>query len=431
LLLPLVPAATGGAVPAQAEPVPDAFQTLLNLDAGRCLGTNGSGTTVSLDANFCVGLGGQAWHLVPPYAGSLDYQIEVIDPGQPDDGWCLASNSSWQVYPAPCTSAADTVWNVTPGATSGSSAPSVITSYANGQCLFGAPGYPVELALCNGQTTEQWQRTQITGFKTTSSLRNVGDGFCLNTLLGRSPTSPVEVSSCQDPFKLGVWHLVPADHFGDWHIINTYYGWCLDSDYNGSTAARACNGGTFQTWQVTPAGSHGNSAMEITDVATGLCLDATVLSWSSTSPCDGSPWQGWTQSATAWDTTTFNLQNGNARGKCIGTDANTGLAGLWPCTTHPDQVWHFEDTNAQGFAELADGYGNCLGTQSKSAAQGAQLQAGPCTGSPDQYWVRSGLFLQNFQSGLVAGVLGASTTNGAPIVQWSKDTSSDQQWTES
>jgi hypothetical protein len=171
--------------------------------------------------------------------------------------------------------------------------------------------------------------------------------------------------------------------------------------------------------------------MVIKDAATGLCLGTNSFG-ANTQACNGGSAQSWTQSSSPWDSFSFNLQNKNAPGKCVGTDAYSGLAGLWPCTTHPDQVWHFEAANAQGFAEVVDGYGRCLSIQSGSTAQGAQLQASACTGSPDQFWDRpAGLYLENFKSGLVTGVLGASTSNGAAIVQWAKNTSNDQQWYQS
>lgn len=133
-------------------------------------------------------------------------------------------------------------------------------------------------------------------------------------------------------------------------------------------------------------------------------------------------------SAWVWS---FNLRNRNAPGKCLGTDTYSGLAQIWPCTTNPDQTVHWAASTAQGYAELADGNGNCLGIQSGSTAQGANIQTSPCTGRPDQYWAQTGtggLYLQNYGSGLVMGVLGASTATDTPIVQWGMNTSNDQQW---
>jgi hypothetical protein len=127
----------------------------------------------------------------------------------------------------------------------------------------------------------------------------------------------------------------------------------------------------------------------------------------------------------------FNLRNRNATGKCLGTDTYSGLAQIWPCTTNPDQTVHWAASTAQGYAELVDGNGNCLGIQSRSTAQGGDIQTRPCTGSPDQYWTQTGtggLYLQNYGSSLVMGVLGASTATDTPIVQWGMNTSNDQQW---
>jgi hypothetical protein len=417
-VLPML-AALAGVVPAQAGAAPGAQQIIINVATGQCLSIDMP--PVSLAAFSCSdSFLGEGWSLVPVGQPGDD---QLLNSG----GQCLASDSLGRVSMVAC-SAGGTQWHVTPDPAAGSSAPNQIMAVASGACLSGAGG-TVQLSACDGSTSEQWQRTQVTGFNTYSMLfAGSNDQSCLASNNGGS-ASPVYLTwPCINPND--VWHLVPVDHFGDWHIVNAQTGWCLDSDYNGSIATRTCNGGSFQTWEVTPSATNGTPPMVIKDVATGLCLGANSFG-ANTQSCNGSSAQNWEESGWPQASASFNLQNKNAPGKCIGTDANSGLAGLWPCTTHPDQVWHFETANAQGFAEVVDGYGNCLSIQSGSTALGAQLQASPCTGSQDQFWLRSGLFLQNFKSGFVAGVFGASTANGAPIVQWSRDTSNDQQWLES
>jgi hypothetical protein len=436
LALPLLAilAAVVGTVPAQAAPAPLAEQTLMNVGTGGCLGahynTSSGGTDLSMYVQFCSGLDGNAWQLVPR-DGSGDYQIVANDRqfGQQ----CLeasyaGSSKVWVLYALPCSETSlITQWHVTPDPAAGSSAPNQIAVTGTSQCLQGTGSTSIQLASCDGDAYEQWQRTQTTGFETTSELQNGASGLCLARDPGVS-ASPVKVTGCVSYGGNDVWHLVQADHFGDWHIVDTYTGWCLDSDYNGSVATRACNGGNFQTWQATPTSTNGSAPMAIKDAATGLCLGAGST-WAYTQSCNGSSSQNWAQSTSPWDTGSFNLQNKNAPGKCVGTDAYSGIASLWPCTTHPDQVWHWEISNPQGYAELVDGYGNCLSVQSGSTGQGAQILSSPCTGSADQYWARtSGLYLENFKSHLVMGVLGASTATGAPIVQWSMNTSTDQHW---
>lgn len=433
IVVPLLPilSAVAGAVPAQAAAAPAAEQTLMNAATGQCLGahydSSSGATDLSTYVQYCAGLDGDAWRLVPTDQ-SGDYQIvaNYQDIGQQ----CLDANYQWILYAVPCAGSSITQWHVTPDPAAGSSTPNQIAVTGSGKCLRGTGGTNIQLANCDGDTYEQWQRTQITGFKTTSELQNGANGLCLASDPGGT-ASPVGVTGCVPFGGDDVWHLTSADHFGDWHIIDTYTGWCLDSDYNGSIATRACNGGNFQTWQVTPGASNGSPPMVIKDVATGLCLGAGST-WAYTQTCNGSSSQNWAQSSSPWNSYSFNVQNKNAPGKCVGTDAYSGLAGLWPCSTHPDQVWHWEVSNPQGYAELVDGYGRCLSIQSGSSGQGAQVQASPCTGSADQYWARtSGLYLQNYQSHLVMGVLGASIANGAPIVQWGMNSSNDQQWYQS
>jgi len=74
--------------------------------------------------------------------------------------------------------------------------------------------------------------------------------------------------------------------------------------------------------------------------------------------------------------------------RCIGIDSS-GLAGLWNCTSNPDQDWQWVIFPiAPGWRPLENGLGQCLGVQGGSDAMGARVVGWPClgTGHPDQYW---------------------------------------------
>ena len=146
--------------------------------------------------------------------------------------------------------------------------------------------------------------------------------------------------------------------------------------------------------------------------------------------------------------------------RCIGIDA-TGWAGLWNCTGNPDQEWdlfnpvvatrtvHFDidDTTATNWTwyQLQNSNANpnqhCLGVDSGYTSVGARIRSWSCgslSSNPDQWWAWSGpdsagnYYLINYKSGLVVGVLGASTSNGAELVQWTFTTTPNrvpnQQW---
>ena len=131
---------------------------------------------------------------------------------------------------------------------------------------------------------------------------------------------------------------------------------------------------------------------------------------------------------------TFQIHNVRAAGKCIGISA--GLAGDWNCTTNPDQTWHWGPANSFGFNELINGNGQCLAVSGGSVSQGARILGYSCLGTSDQYWltgIDDDLLNYNWVANVsavasVVGVGGASTANGAPLVLWSANTSTDQKW---
>lgn len=136
-------------------------------------------------------------------------------------------------------------------------------------------------------------------------------------------------------------------------------------------------------------------------------------------------------------TTTFKIYNDEAQ-KCIGIDS--GAAGSWLCSSDgPDQAWHWEqNVSREGYHELVNGYGQCLGTASNSAAEGVQIRAVSCaqdSSDPnDVFWTTGSSpaagwdYLFNFNSGLVIGILGGSNANGAELVQWQPLPHPDQYW---
>lgn len=120
----------------------------------------------------------------------------------------------------------------------------------------------------------------------------------------------------------------------------------------------------------------------------------------------------------------FNL-NSN---RCLGI--SNGQAGIWNCTTNPDQTWHLgysyqNDPNAR---QLINGNGQCLGVQGGSLSWGARVVAWTCNGHADQYWYIGDGPITNRNSWLTLGVSGGSTANGAAVVQWQSNGHPDQVW---
>jgi hypothetical protein len=194
-LLPVVPA-LAGTVPAQAGAAPGAAQTLMNVATSQCLGAQydsvSGATNLSTSVQYCSGLDGDDWRLIP-VDQSGDYQI-VVD-YQDAGEQCLDVGYPSILFVVPCQYQANAQWHVTPDPAGGSSAPSQIALAGTTKCLRGTGGTNIQLTTCDGDTYEQWQRTQITGFKTTSELRNGANGLCLASDPG-STASPVQVTGC-------------------------------------------------------------------------------------------------------------------------------------------------------------------------------------------------------------------------------------------
>lgn len=137
-------------------------------------------------------------------------------------------------------------------------------------------------------------------------------------------------------------------------------------------------------------------------------------------------------------------QQGAGNYKCIGIAGSPpdGNAGDWSCSGQPDQAWHWGASNPQGWTQLVNGRGQCLGVAGGSDSAGARIVGWSCLGSghPDQYWAPgSSVFsgadtLLNYNgyanggSAWLIGVQGGSLANGAPLVLWSSNNNPDQSW---
>jgi hypothetical protein len=148
----------------------------------------------------------------------------------------------------------------------------------------------------------------------------------------------------------------------------------------------------------------------------GLATLATA-SALSVNPAQAAPWNA--------------IYNPNS-GRCLGI-AN-GLAGVWNCTTNPDQTWHWGTSSSYPYyRHLVNGNGQCLGVQGGSTAQGARVVAWTCLNHDDQYWNWYNSYSYNYygpvtnlNSAMVLGVYG--TANGAAVVQWGSNGNYDQAW---
>jgi hypothetical protein len=107
----------------------------------------------------------------------------------------------------------------------------------------------------------------------------------------------------------------------------------------------------------------------------------------------------------------------------------------WASQGHPDQFWRFDYTNF-GYQQIVNvNSGKCVGVRGGSTTQGAPIVQFTCNGRDDQLWARAGIdgsfsyetFI-NLNSGMCIGIAGNSTSQGAKLVQWPCDGNSDKQW---
>ncbi len=182
--------------------------------------------------------------------------------------------------------------------------------------------------------------------------------------------------------------------------------------------------------------------IRITLAAAALGVAGTMLGLAAATPADAATTVSAHASLSADSDSGpgFTLVNYNS-GDCLGIlgGADDAPAVQWPCDGSANQTWTFgrEYGNSLYF-QLVNGDGQCLGVLGGSTAEGASVYGWSCLGPdhPDQYWekVRSTSdpdyrYLVNLNSGLVVGVLGNSTAEGASVVQWAnQNTENNQLW---
>ncbi|MEU6557565.1 RICIN domain-containing protein [Streptomyces sp. NPDC046915] len=120
------------------------------------------------------------------------------------------------------------------------------------------------------------------------------------------------------------------------------------------------------------------------------------------------------------------LLNPNS-GRCLGI-AN-GNAGIWDCTTRPDQEWSVGSPSGNLFL-IENGDNQCLNV---SGGQGAQVIASLCNLTGNMFWsyatdANGHRVIKNEQTRMILGVYGGRTANGSEVVQWADTDGADQDW---
>jgi hypothetical protein len=121
------------------------------------------------------------------------------------------------------------------------------------------------------------------------------------------------------------------------------------------------------------------------------------------------------------------IEQWTANSLCLGVNSSN-QAGIWACTSHPDQTWHWGQAG-DGGNQLVNGNGQCLGVAGGSTTEGAHVVGWTClgTGHPDQYWLEyfpfcaGGIclwYLINVHSGQVLGTQGGIERGGTNAVIW-------------
>ncbi|TWP54007.1 hypothetical protein FKR81_00060 [Lentzea tibetensis] len=114
-------------------------------------------------------------------------------------------------------------------------------------------------------------------------------------------------------------------------------GNCLDGNTGGDIYPHVCNGGPFQTWEVTV---NGDSSRTFKNVATGLCLDGNGSGSVYGHACNGGNFQRWFISL-AFGELGF---EGKQTGRClrdVGADITSHDRGVRTCAAaRTDQRWN-------------------------------------------------------------------------------------------
>lgn len=141
--------------------------------------------------------------------------------------------------------------------------------------------------------------------------------------------------------------------------------------------------------------------------------------------------------------TTFHIHDRQNQNKCLGIRPSDAFGVIWDCLNHSDQIWRIGPSNPSDsrFGELINNDGLCLGVSAGALDKGAQIRAGRCDATHrDQFWatginqpgctLNTGqwVYLINFNSRWIIGVLGGNMNNGTALVQWSQDCHADQLW---
>jgi hypothetical protein len=181
---------------------------------------------------------------------------------------------------------------------------------------------------------------------------------------------------------------------------------------------------------------------KITNVKSGLVLG--VLGASTSEGANVVQWSAGTSPDQVWNLTLLangayqitDLNSGMVLG-VPGASTSTGATLVqWPSDGGPDQEWQFTQ-NGSNWTITNVNSGLQLDIQGGSTAAGAQAFQWPSDGATSQQWTftqlpslpASGKYqIKNLNSGLLIGVLGASTSEGANVVQWNSDGSLDQKW---
>ena len=138
-------------------------------------------------------------------------------------------------------------------------------------------------------------------------------------------------------------------------------------------------------------------------------------------------------------------------GLCMGVSGGVMTPGRaiiqWTCNGNDDQYWGPVSSSGGGIG-VTQTYQNyqdpnyCLSVSNNSTTAGAAIVIALCDGGNSQKWTMTNVgtdgwqqietTLTNFHSGLVLAVSAGSTSNGAAIIQWSYNGTSDtsQLWTD-
>lgn len=137
--------------------------------------------------------------------------------------------------------------------------------------------------------------------------------------------------------------------------------------------------------------------------------------------------------SSAWATNWFPMTPNNGIYSMCATSLGGGVGTklqLWQCNSGPNQNWTWAGSGSNLLKNEGDGL--CI---SDLGAFGNDIDQymESCNSSTNQQYrvnlscVNMEIWLENGQAGYVLSSLGA-TTNGAPVVEWASDGSSNQSW---